>query len=381
METREIPIDDIRTDGGTQIRADLNWLAVDEYAHAMSQGATFPPVTVFCDADKQHWLADGFHRVDAAKRAGRDRVLAEIRAGSKTHAILHACGANTDHGVRRTNADKRNAVERLIELSHENGEGWSDNEIAKRARVSQPFVSKILSYNDYKIGATPRTVTRGGVTYQMDVSAIGKSPDAAPEGDRELAFEMPALEASGNGVPFASSYEPARENRNVHVANNSGNNEWYTPMEYIEMAREVMGGIDLDPASSEMANETVGASKYFTVDDDGLAQCWAGRVWMNPPYSAGLVDAFAAKLVSEYTRGAVDEAIVLVNNATETKWFQGMAIHCSAICFLGSRVRFWSPDSRVGAPLQGQAVLYMGDYPDRFSDRFYDAGFVVRVSA
>src|SRR2546430_17584816 len=61
-------------------------------------------------------------------------------------------------------------------------------------------------------------------------------------------------------------------------------NEWYTPSKYIETAREVLGSIDLDPASCELANRTVKADKYYTKEDDGLSKEWHGNVWLNPPY-------------------------------------------------------------------------------------------------
>lgn len=77
-------------------------------------------------------------------------------------------------------------------------------------------------------------------------------------------------------VPDVSAVAPK-----PHVANNSGNNEWYTPAEYVEAARSVLGKIELDPASSEIANQTIKAKKFYTSEDDGLSESWRGKVWMN----------------------------------------------------------------------------------------------------
>lgn len=158
-----------------------------------------------------------------------------------------------------------------------------------------------------------------------------------------------------------------------HVSHNSGNNEWYTPSEYIEAARRVMGRIDLDPASSAIANGVVMADKFYSADDDGLSHEWAGRVWMNPPYSSDLIWQFAAKLRKHYQAGDVVEAIALVNNATETAWFYDMAQAASAIAFTHSRVKYLNEALEPkGAPLQGQALIYFGKNVKKFREAFED---------
>jgi len=166
----------------------------------------------------------------------------------------------------------------------------------------------------------------------------------------------------------------------AHVGQASGENEWYTPKTYIESARKVMGEIDLDPASSETANEIVQAIAYFTEEDDGLLWEWGGRIWMNPPYSQPLIAQFCQKLAESITSGTVEEAIILVNNATETKWFRQLAEQCGVICFPRSRIRFIDKEGNKGkTPLQAQAIIYIGPSTkvDIFAAEFKQYGTIL----
>jgi len=122
----------------------------------------------------------------------------------------------------------------------------------------------------------------------------------------------------------------------------------------------------------------VQAAAYFTAQQDGLGQPWRGKVWVNPPY--GQVDRFAAKLCAAHRSGAVPEALLLVNNATETTWFQDTARRASALCLPLGRIRFLDHSgTRQQQPLQGQAVLYFGPEGQRFIDRFTAFGLCFAI--
>lgn len=138
--TKALAIDLIRIDGGTQARHQVCDTTVAEYCDLWNSKADFPPLVVFFDGS-DYWLADGFHRLLGAKRAERASVPCEIRTGSKRDAILYAVGANRDHGLKRSNADKRKAVGIL--LGDSEWSGWSDHVIAERAGVSHTFVGSL----------------------------------------------------------------------------------------------------------------------------------------------------------------------------------------------------------------------------------------------
>ena len=161
----------------------------------------------------------------------------------------------------------------------------------------------------------------------------------------------------------------------AHVVQNTGEYEWYTPAEYVEAARAVLGAIDLDPASTDVANHVIKAAQIFSAKENGLDQRWDGRVWMNPPYSQPLIEQFCKKLAESVRAKTVPAAVVLVNNATETQWFRSLVDVSAAICFPTGRVQFWSPDKTTAAPLQGQAILYIGDDVSGFVKEFATFGF------
>lgn len=139
--THDVALNDLRRDGGTQARAQLDDATISEYAAAYKAGEQLPPVVAFKDEAGMRWLADGFHRVHGAHRAGKETIPCCTYKGTQRDAILHAAGANAQHGLRRTNADKRRAVEMLVR--DREWSKWSDRKIAETAGVHHETVAAV----------------------------------------------------------------------------------------------------------------------------------------------------------------------------------------------------------------------------------------------
>jgi len=217
-----------------------------------------------------------------------------------------------------------------------------------------------------------------GSTKKEELKKVGMKTGTADRWEKiasipEKTFERHITETKEKNEELTSSGMLTLTKR-PHVSHNSGENEWYTPKKYIESARKVLGTIDLDPASSEKANEIVKAGGYHSMESDGLSKDWYGKVWMNPPYSSNLIGLFIEKFVQHFNNLDIYEGIVLVNNATETAWFQFMANRASCICFPKTRIKYWSPNKETSTPLQGQAFLYFGNHL-KFKTEFIKYGF------
>lgn len=213
MTAESIALSAIRTDGGTQARAGLCEETVEEYAAHLKTGASMPRVVVFHDG-ADHWLADGFHRVAAYLRAGRKVIPADVRQGTRRDAVLHACGANAEHGLRRTNADKRRAVETL--LRDEEWSQWPQAQIAKTCGVSREYVSRV--FGDVRSSCDrsqdgERTVKRNGKTYTQNTANIGKTraqkPAEEPESTAPVAPPAAPTVAIEPTPPVIASEPPA----------------------------------------------------------------------------------------------------------------------------------------------------------------------------
>lgn len=222
-----LPLAHIHTDGGTQPRVTLDPAVIAEYADLMAGGVEFPPVIVFDDG-QDAWLADGFHRVAAARQAGSVDILAEIRPGTRRDAVLYAVGANATHGLRRTNDDKRRAV--LTLLNDPEWTQWSDRAIARQCRVDHKTVARMRTGHLGNSPDTPRLVQRNGTTFQMQLAPSGTQAHLPPM----PPARTPACEdvfGPGTGAP-ASVPAGAGELRLVdalergRIITRAGNRDW-----------------------------------------------------------------------------------------------------------------------------------------------------------
>lgn len=135
----------------------------------------------------------------------------------------------------------------------------------------------------------------------------------------------------------------------------SNSDEHNTPSYLIEAAREVMGGIDLDPMSNVLANDLVQASTIYTKKDDGLTKDWYGRVWLNPPFS--LSKLAIPKLIESYENGKVTQAVLLVKSDVSTKKYK--LLYPYSFCELDQRVKFLSTDNIHSSPFP-VVMFYLG---------------------
>lgn len=159
------------------------------------------------------------------------------------------------------------------------------------------------------------------------------------------------------------------------INQDSGDVEYYTPPEIVEAARRTMGGIDLDPASSETANLRVKAARIFTQADDGLSQPWEGRVWVNHPFGRTTNAPWILKMDSEYKRGGVQHMCCITFAATSERWFQPLARQPQ--CFLSPRTNYFLPDGSLKRGVtKGSVVTYFGPDIAAFAREFGVLGVV-----
>lgn len=238
----------IRLDGGTQPRALTDAVTIEDYARDMLKGDAFPPLVVFYDGE-HYWLTSGFHRYSAAAFAGFEEMDCDVRQGTRRDAVLFSCGLNSEHGLRRTNDDKRRAVRKLLEDGQWRTE--SDQWIATAARVTDRFVAAMR--DELYPPASPnrsgmRTVHRGDQTYQMNVGGMVRRPGLF---DAE----------EGRPVPVSAGPAPQRPIGHREVDERSRTIAWAEALRAIVTAQRILP----DPRLVVVSNPDVSPDTAFHI--------------------------------------------------------------------------------------------------------------------
>lgn len=178
--------------------------------------------------------------------------------------------------------------------------------------------------------------------------------------------------------------QPPVTTKITHGSQHTGKVEWYTPKQYIDSARLVMGSIDLDPASCKFANEVVQAPVFFDIDSNGLSKDWFGNVWMNPPYANKLITSFTDKLIGSIAERKVNQAVLLTHNLCDSAWFHKVSRASCRFCITRGRIRHYGTDGELGTPTHGHAFFYfcsehVESRADKFEEEFSRFGFVAKV--
>lgn len=169
---------------------------------------------------------------------------------------------------------------------------------------------------------------------------------------------------------------PAAMSQAMALMTSQNTVEWYTPEWVTDLARDVLGGIDLDPASNPIANEWIKAERFFTKDDDGYTKPWSGRVYLNPPFDE--TERWAKRLEAAYVDGDVRAGLLLVNSAPGYSWYERLVDVWPAIQFR-KRMAFVRGDGltnkdKGGLAKKSQTVIYFGADVERFESVFAPYG-------
>lgn len=152
---------------------------------------------------------------------------------------------------------------------------------------------------------------------------------------------------------------------------------WFTDPQFIAVVHRFYGTIDIDPASCKVANSVVKATKYYTKKDNGLIKPWYGKVWVNPPFSTGNIDAFAKKTIDELSN--CDEILFLCQSKNDTRWYQSLMQHTDLMLLVKGRPKFWgNPINNSDRPRYPTTLFYFGHRTSEFIKTFKPLGTIVK---
>ena len=336
-------------------------LAADVGAHGLRE-----PIWLHPDGR----IIDGRNRFRACAASGVEPHLRTWQGGGSLVAFVVSLNLRRRH---LTKSQRAMVAARLANLQR------GDNQHAPIGATSQSDAAELLNVSRRNLQRA-RAVQEGGtpelvalvVSGKVSVTAASTVAEAPEDEQRELV-------ARGEREILQAAKDIRARNKNI-ATKWTGDPECYTPAKYIEAARAVMGGIDLDPASNELAQKTVNATKWYDEASDGLAQEWRGRVFLNPPYAHPTVAHFIDKLCDEFEAGRVTAAVLLTNNNTDTKWWH-RAFAAAAVCFTAGRIHFYKGDGGESQPTNGQTFFYFGEDVEGFAAVFTEFGLVGEMRA
>jgi hypothetical protein len=221
------------------------------------------------------------------------------------------------------------------------------------------------------------THREGGKAITKTVSYLGSIAQKPSKPERELFWirvkqtldylALPQAERIKIEAAIATKVPSLNSGADKFISSKS--DEHYTPPNILEAVYFCLGELDLDPCSNSHSSPNVRAKKHFTIEDNGLAQEWSGRVFMNPPFSD--IKKWVPYVIKEYSSGRVIEAIALTKADTRTNWYKKLRESCQAICFVEGYHKYGKAQASATF---GTLLTYFGNNPERFCEVFENFG-------
>jgi phage N-6-adenine-methyltransferase len=337
-------------------------------------------VLVAVEKDENGDILDGHHRLEICQELGIADYPVTVRLGMSEAEKRRYVRAINFARRHLDNAQKRGLiVEQIKEAPDESNRQiarWLgvDDKTVGTVRVELEKSAEIPHFSERK---DPRTgnPTQPAAKPKTIIATTPQQADAAVK----LTEVSGLFDGQNNAVSAAEIIHDANKtfystNANRHTPlMTSDSFEWYTPKEIIERVRFLLGTIDLDPCTSEAANNHIEAAEIFTMSDDGLKQSWQGHVYLNPPYG-DTIGEWTGKLKRDYVNGEIIAAVALVPARTDTQWFRALADYPR--CFLHGRLKFTGPNNTENSAPFPSAVIALGCDVQDLHRAFGDIGDV-----
>jgi ParB family chromosome partitioning protein len=321
---------------------------LDALAASIADVGLLQPIVVKPDGT----LVAGQRRLEACKRLGWDDVPVHVVCTASD--ALKALKAERDENTCRKDFTPSEAVavaEAIEPLERQ----------AARERLA------VRSEKFSEVNAKGNALDFTAAAVGMSRPTLQKAREVVAAAEREPERYEPIREQMDRTGKVDGAYKQLVTTRQaVHFSSQSC--EWYSPAVIVDRVQAVMGKIDLDPCSNSRETPSVPAATHYTAEDDGLAQEWRGKVYMNPPYGDVIGD-WVRRLVGEYEAGRVSEAVALLPARTDTQWFRTLKQYPR--CFVWGRLRFSGMDNSAPFP---SMVVYLGKATMTFAEVFSDIG-------